>query len=72
MTVLQPPKISMEAARVNAGLLQKDAADALHISTTTLRSWENGDTVPDYDKAIELATLYHYPADYIFFGKRSL
>lgn len=72
MTVNQPPRISLEAARVNAGLLQKDAAEALGITAATLRSWENGDTVPDYDKAIEMAKLYQYPADYIFFGKRSL
>ena len=70
MTMVLPPKISMEAARVNAGLLQKDAAEALHITPATLRSWENGETTPDYNKALELSALYQYPADYIFFGKR--
>ena len=70
MTMNQPPKISLEAARVNAGMLQKDVAEALKITPGTLRSWEEGKTCPDYDKAMELAKLYNYPADYIFFGKR--
>ena len=67
-----PPKISLAAARVNAGFLQEVAAVKLHINVATLRSWENGNTVPGYDKVMEICKLYNYPADYIFFGKRSL
>lgn len=65
-----PPKISLAAARVNAGLLQEVAAVKLGITPETLRNWENGKTVPGYDKVMEICKLYHYPADYIFFGKR--
>lgn len=64
-----PPKISLAAARVNAGYLQDVAAAKLHVSTETLRNWETGKTVPGYDKAMEICKLYNYPADYIFFGK---
>lgn len=64
-----PPKISLAAARVNAGYLQEVAAAKLHINVATLRSWENGITVPGYDKVMEICDLYQYPADYIFFGK---
>jgi transcriptional regulator with XRE-family HTH domain len=67
-----PPKISLAAARVNAGYQQEVAAAKLHISAETLRNWENGKTVPGYDKVMEICNLYDYPADYIFFGKRSL
>ena len=67
-----PPKISLAAARVNAGFLQDVAAAKLHITTQTLRSWEKGNTVPDYDQFIEICKLYAYPADFIFCGKRSL
>ncbi len=67
-----PPKISLAAARVNAGYQQDVAAAKLHISAETLRSWENGKTVPGYDKVMEICKLYEYPVDYIFFGKRSL
>lgn len=67
-----PPKISLAAARVNAGLLQEVAAVKLGITPETLRSWENGKTVPGYDKVMAICELYQYPADFIFFGKRSL
>lgn len=67
-----PPKISLAAARVNAGLLQEVAAVKLGITPETLRSWENGKTVPGYDKVMQICELYQYPADFIFFGKRSL
>lgn len=67
-----PPKISLAAARVNAGYTQDLAAVKLHVSDETLRNWETGKTVPGYDKVMEICALYNYPADYIFFGKRSL
>ena len=67
-----PPKISLAAARVNAGMLQEVAAIKLHVTAETLRSWEKGNTVPGYDKFMEICRLYQYPADFIFCGKRSL
>ena len=67
-----PPKISLAAARVNAGMLQEVAAIKLHVTAETLRSWEKGITVPGYDKFMEICKLYQYPADFIFCGKRSL
>ena len=67
-----PPKISLAAARVNAGLIQEVAAVKLNVTPETLRSWERGNTVPGYDKFMEICRLYDYPADFIFCGKRSL
>lgn len=67
-----PPKISLTAARVNAGLQQDLAAVKLHVNVATLRSWERGDTSPTYEKFMEICKLYQYPADFIFCGKRSL
>ena len=67
-----PPKISLSAARVNAGYEQKEAARLLGVTPPTLRSWERGDTAPDYRKVMEIQDLYNYPKDFIFFGKRSL
>ena len=65
--MIKPPKISMAAARVNAEMTQKEAASALNVSTQTLRSWENGLTMPSVAKAEEMAKLYKYPMDFIFF-----
>ena len=67
-----PPKISLAAARVNAGYQQDLAAVKLHVTAETLRSWEKGKTVPTYEKFMEICKLYQYPADFIFCGKRSL
>lgn len=67
-----PPKISLAAARVNAGFEQKEAARLLKVTPPTLRSWERGDTAPDFLKVEEIQKLYQYPKDFIYFGKRSL
>ena len=67
-----PPKISLAAARVNAGYPQDLAAVKLHVTAETLRSWEKGKTVPTYEKFVEICKLYNYPADFIFCGRRSL
>ena len=67
-----PPRISLAAARVNAGLLQETAAEKLGVTAETLRSWETGKTIPGYDKVMAICALYQYPVDYIFFGRRSL
>lgn len=60
-------KISMAAARVNAGLTQKQVCEALNISKTTLVSYEKGRTIPDVKVGGELAKLYNMSADNIKF-----
>lgn len=66
-------KITLEAARVNAGLSQKTAAQMLSISNTTLGKWEKGESFPTADKIPEICGLYgvHYD-DINFLPKRSL
>ena len=63
-----PPKVSLRAARVNAGLTREEAAKRLGISKTTLQSYENGVTVPNWNMVERLENLYHYPASFIFFN----
>lgn len=55
-------KISLAAARINAGFSQKDAAKALQISNTTLGKWERGESFPTADKIPKICDLYgvHY------------
>lgn len=60
------PKISLEAARVNAHISQKSAAEALGIATETLRSYEHGKTCPSVNMLNAMSNLYQYPKDYIF------
>lgn len=60
-------KISLKAARVNAGLSQKEAADKLGISNKTLCSWENGKTFPDQPMIEKICMLYVVTYDMIDF-----
>lgn len=51
-------KISLKAARVNAGLSQKEVATSLKVSNKTVHSWENGDTSPSAKHIDALCELY--------------
>lgn len=55
-------KISLAAARVNAGYTQKEVAERLNMGERTIRRWESGKTAPTVDKFIELCRLYNRPA----------
>ena len=59
-------RISLEAARVNANMSQKDAANAMNVNVSTLANWEKGKTSPDADKFKELCQIYGCPMDLIF------
>ena len=63
-------RITMAAARVNAGLKQKEAAEALGISNKTLGKWESGTAIPTADKVAKICELYRLPYDNIIFFKR--
>ena len=60
-------KITLKAARVNAGYSQKEAAEHLGISNKTLCSWENGKTFPDQPMIEKLCGLYGVTYDMIVF-----
>ena len=64
-------KFSLAAARVNAGLSQKEAADKLQISNKTLCSWENYLTYPSADIVPKICELYGIPYDQINFAQQS-
>jgi DNA-binding XRE family transcriptional regulator len=49
---------TLEAARVNVKMTQKQAGKAIGKSDITISKWENGKSVPDMDSAQALARLY--------------
>lgn len=61
-------KISMAAARVNAGITQKQLADHCGVSETTVINWENGKRLPRIDMLPVLEKAYGIPIDYVRFG----
>lgn len=60
-------KLTPKAARVNAGLRQKEVLETLGISVNTLWNWERGATSPSIAMAQRLADLYRIPLDEIAF-----
>lgn len=61
-------KFTLAAARVNAGLSQKEAAEKLGISNKTLCSWEKYLTYPGADMVQSICDLYCIPYDQINFA----
>lgn len=60
-------KMTMRAARVNAGYDQKTAAKALKISNKTLCAWETGRSYPKVDKIPQICSLYGVCFDDLIF-----
>lgn len=58
-------KITLRAARVNAGLDQADVARELGVNIATVSSWETGKTQPSLENFHKLCQLYHWPEDQI-------
>ena len=58
---LETIKISLAAARVNAGLTQKEAAKRLKISKQVLVNWEKGVSEPKVSQSQALSALYSMP-----------
>lgn len=55
-------KMSLKAARINAGYTQRQAAALLKISITTLIKWEQGRTFPKASAIEKICDMYgvHY------------
>lgn len=62
--------MSLRAARVNAGLTQKEAAKALNIGKNTIANYEKYRTKPNIDTAKKMAELYGVSIDDIFFNEQ--
>lgn len=68
--VLSPPKITLEAARTNADLTLKEAANLIGVSVATLHKWEQDSSSVKVSDVQKIEEVYQYPTNYIFFGKR--
>lgn len=63
-------KITLESARVNSGLTQKQASDILGINVKTLSKYEKNSANIPFDLANNLCILYKIPIDNVFFGPK--
>ena len=64
-------QISLEAARVNAGLTQDDAAKSLGVTKQTIINWEKKRSEPSISQARQIESLYGIPLDNIFLPCKS-
>ncbi len=60
-------KISMAAARINAGMSQNTAAQKIGVSLSTLKNWEKKRTSPKANHIGKICEVYKMPYDAIFF-----
>ena len=60
-------KVTLKAARVNAGIGQRDAAERLGLNIKTLLAYENGERYPRVDTVKKMQELYHVHYDDINF-----
>ena len=60
-------KVTLEAARRNVKLTQKEVAEKLGISNSTICNWENGVSFPDAKQIEKLCELYGLSYDNINF-----
>jgi len=44
---------------------QQDLADRLHVSISTVRSWENEKSSPSHEMLVSICRLYQVSADYL-------
>ena len=59
-------KITLKAARVNAGLTQKEVAAKMGVTNNTIVNWELGKSEPKVMQARQLAELYGVSIKHIF------
>lgn len=51
-------KVTLKAARINAGLTQSEAAKKLNVSKDSISNWERGKTFPDVPLLKKIESLY--------------
>ena len=60
-----PTKLTLKAARVNAGLTQQQVTDRTGIARSTLTRWEKGLTKPNKENLERLCYLYQISNNHV-------
>lgn len=69
--IFDAPRISIAACRANAKMNQREFAEEIGVSTSTVINWENGVTEPDASQLRKISILSGIPMDFIFVQKES-
>lgn len=62
-------QISLAAARVNANLTQKQFADAVGVSESTVVAWENGKQLPSFKRLGKIEAALNFSLNNIKFPR---
>lgn len=68
--MIKLPQITLAAARVNANIKQKEAAQLLGIHPQTLARYEKDSSNIPYELLERICKLYDMKPEYIFLGKK--
>ena len=52
--------------REQSGLTQEELAKRIHVSRSSVESWECGQTYPSIDNCVALSKIFHLSTDYFF------
>lgn len=59
-------RISLAAARVNAGLNQREMAEIMGVDKTTIFNWENAKSEPNASQLRKISEISGIPMDLLF------
>lgn len=59
----------LQKVRKEKHLTQAEVAEKLNVSFQAVSLWERGETVPDIEKIVEIASLYGVTTDWLLIGK---
>ena len=59
----------LAASRKAGGYTQSEIAEKLGVSFQAVRLWERGETLPELDKLVELASLFGISLDWLIAGR---
>lgn len=60
----------LAAARKERNMTQREVADRLNVSFQAVSLWERGETSPDIDKLVEIASIYRVTTDWLLTGAK--
>ena len=59
----------LASARKENGFTQSDVAEKLNVSFQAVSLWERGETTPEIDKLVDIASIYQVSLDWLLTGK---
>ena len=71
MNIGNPPRVCLAAARVNAGMNQREFAEFMGVDVSTITNWERGKTEPSASQLRKISEASGIPMDFIFVPQQS-